>query len=186
MGGFKPEWWASSSRNRGRVQPGISTGAGPAPRPRYRRRTEKQALATDYHHHFVEMPLRAGAGTALAKFPGDRHPEFEHPAPDRLVGDVQAALGKEVLNVTIAQGKAKIEPDCVLDDGRRKLVTSIGDRGHLVIVPVRKRQDTVRVTMPARSAARVERRKCRATRPLPTQLSKLSAAGARGQRVRSL
>jgi hypothetical protein len=28
-------------------------------------------------------------------------------APDRLVGNVQAALGEEVLNIAIAQGKVK-------------------------------------------------------------------------------
>jgi hypothetical protein len=94
------------------------------------------------------MPLRAGAGTALAKFPGEQHPELEHPAPDRLIGDVHATLGEEVLNVAIAQGKAKVEPHCVPDDGRRKLVTGIGNRGHPVILPVRNRQARVRVTMP--------------------------------------
>src|SRR6476646_4289396 len=46
---------------------------------------EPEALATDYHHHFVQMPLTGCAGTALAKFPGEQHPELEHPSPDRLV-----------------------------------------------------------------------------------------------------
>jgi hypothetical protein len=80
-----------------------------------------------------------------------------HPAPDRLVGDIHATLGEDVLNVAIAQGKAKVEPHCVLDDGRRKLVTGIGDRCHPVILPVPKCQATVRVTMPPLGLLRQDR-----------------------------
>ena len=35
--------------------------------------------------------------------------ELEHPSPDRLVGDVQAALGQEFLDVSVAEREAQIE-----------------------------------------------------------------------------
>jgi hypothetical protein len=44
----------------------------------------------------------------------DRGTEFEHPAPDRFIGQVEAAFGKQFLDIALAQGEAEIEPNCVL------------------------------------------------------------------------
>jgi hypothetical protein len=46
----------------------------------------------------------------------DRVTEFQHPAPHRFVGDVETSFGQQFLDVAVAQGKAQIQPDRVLDD----------------------------------------------------------------------
>jgi hypothetical protein len=40
-----------------------------------------------------------------------------------LVGIVETALGKEILDVSEAEREAQVEPDGMLDDDRRKSVT---------------------------------------------------------------
>jgi hypothetical protein len=51
--------------------------------------------------------------------------ELQHPAPDRFVGDVEPALGKQILDVSVAERKAQVEPDRMPDDNRRKPVTKV-------------------------------------------------------------
>jgi hypothetical protein len=46
------------------------------------------------------------------------------------LGEVEATLGKQLLNIAIAQGEAKVQPHGVLDDDRRKTMPAIGDRSH--------------------------------------------------------
>jgi hypothetical protein len=48
-------------------------------------------------------------------------------APNRLIGDIETTLGKEFLDVSVAQAEAKIQPSSVPNDLRRELVTGIGD-----------------------------------------------------------
>jgi hypothetical protein len=48
-------------------------------------------------------------------YPGEHGSKLPNPAPRRLVGDLDAELGKQVLNVTVAQREAEIEPDRVHD-----------------------------------------------------------------------
>src|SRR3979490_1036198 len=56
----------------------------------------------------------------------DPGPEFQNPAPHRLIGNLQAALGEEILNVAVAQCEPEIKPDRVLDDGRREGMWGVG------------------------------------------------------------
>ena len=58
----------------------------------------------------------------MAKFSGEDRPELQDPSPHRLVGDIQTALRKQILDVAIAEREAELEPDRVLDDRRRELV----------------------------------------------------------------
>jgi hypothetical protein len=46
-----------------------------------------------------------------------------HPAPNSFVGDHDAALGQQILDVAKAQGKQLIESDRLLDNLRREAVT---------------------------------------------------------------
>lgn len=47
-------------------------------------------------------------------------PNWEkHPAAHRLKRDLNAALGQQLLNVLVAQGKAEVQPTRVLDDRGR-------------------------------------------------------------------
>src|SRR5712672_172727 len=87
-------------------------------------------LARDPHDHFVEMPSIARSGAAPPQIASDHRSEFEHPTANALVGDVEPTLGKQLLDIAIAQSEAQVEPNRVLNHGRRKTVPAIGDRKH--------------------------------------------------------
>lgn len=72
---------------------------------------EIHLAAADPDEHLVEVPAAMRHRPSFAKAPGDHRPENHHPAPDRLVGDRDAALGQQVLDIPIAQGETKIHPD---------------------------------------------------------------------------
>ena len=82
---------------------------------------EPESSAGDQNRHLIEMPLR-GWMTSAAKLPGEQRPELQHPTPDHFVGDVQPALGEQILDVAEAEGEAKVQPYCMPDDVRRELV----------------------------------------------------------------
>ena len=46
------------------------------------------------------------------------------PSGDRLVGYIDATLGEHILDVSVDQSEAKIEPEGLLDDDARKAVAS--------------------------------------------------------------
>ena len=87
-------------------------------------------LARNPHDHFVEMPAIARSRTAPSQAPSDRRSEFEHPTANALVGEVEAALGKQFFDIAITQGEAEVQPHGVLDDDRWKTMPAIGDRSH--------------------------------------------------------
>jgi hypothetical protein len=60
------------------------------------------ALARDPDDHFVEMPAIARLRTAPSQPPSDRRSEFEHSTANALVGEVEATLGKQLLDIAIA------------------------------------------------------------------------------------
>jgi hypothetical protein len=91
---------------------------------------ELERLAADHHGHLVEMPLRSRAGSTAAKLSGKQWAKLQHPASDRLVGDIQPALGEQILDITESEGEANIEPNGVPNDRRSKLVTSERDGCH--------------------------------------------------------
>ena len=62
--------------------------------------------------------------TSAAKFLGEQRAELQHPSSDRLVGEVQPALGEQILDIAEAQGEAKVQPHRVSDDVRGELVAS--------------------------------------------------------------
>src|ERR1700732_5511514 len=86
------------------------------------------ALARDPDDHFVEMPTIARSRTAPPQTPSDRRSEFEHPTANALVGEIEPTLGKQLLDIAIAQGETKVQPHGVLDDDRRKTMPAIGDQ----------------------------------------------------------
>ena len=62
--------------------------------------------------------------TSAAKFLGEQRPELQHPSPDRFIGDIQPALGQQILDIAKAEGEAKVQPHRMPDDVRRELVAS--------------------------------------------------------------
>jgi hypothetical protein len=111
----------------------------------------------DPHDHLIQMPPITWPGAPLPQSSREERPEFEHPAPDRFVGQVEPAFGKKLRDVAVAEGEAEIEPDCVLDDRRRKAVAPVGERGHAVSIarlgtqPTRRRRDNALRTTPTTS-----------------------------------
>ena len=71
------------------------------------------------------------------------------PSSNCLIRDVETTLGKQVLNVPIAQRETAIEPDGMLDDDRWKAVTTVGYLAHPETLKHRPcRSHAVNVTMP--------------------------------------
>jgi hypothetical protein len=58
--------------------------------------------------HLVEVPSIARAWPAPPQLSCDPGPEFQNPAPHRFIGNLQAALGEEFLNIAIAQCEPQI------------------------------------------------------------------------------
>src|SRR5438552_4826474 len=86
--------------------------------------------AFDPDHHLVEVPAIARPRTKLAKASRNHRSEFQYPTADALVGEVEPTLRKQLLHVAIAQGEAQVEPNHVLNHGRREPVPAIRDRTH--------------------------------------------------------
>ena len=72
------------------------------------------------------MPAWRWRTFATPQIGGDLWTELHRPGADRLKTHVDAAMRKHLLNVTQTEREAKVQPDCVLNDGRWKAVTFIG------------------------------------------------------------
>ena len=106
-------------------------------------------LAGDPHHHLVEMPAIARPRATPTQPLCDRGTELPHPAPYGFLGDVEPALGQQLLDVAIAQGEAEIEPDRVLNDLGREAMAAVAERSHADILPdTPLAPDPVSVKMP--------------------------------------
>jgi hypothetical protein len=68
--------------------------------------------------------------TSAAKFLGGQRLELQHPSSNRFIGDVQPALGEQILDIAEAQGEAKVQPHRVSDDVGGESVASECDRYH--------------------------------------------------------
>jgi hypothetical protein len=75
-------------------------------------------LAADPEKDFVQMPEIRGPWPAPTDPVGVASAEFQHPSPDGLIGRVDPALGQHVLDISVAQSEAEVEPDGMLDDDR--------------------------------------------------------------------
>ena len=94
------------------------------------------AFAVDLERHLIQMPLVAGSHSSSTQPCRECGAELGAPLADGLMADDDPAFGEEILNVTKAEMKAKIQPDGVSDDlGReavapiRRTVSGLGD-GH--------------------------------------------------------
>ena len=68
--------------------------------------------------------------------------------PHRFIRDIEPALGQQVLDIAVAQGEAKIQPNRVLDDLGREAMTAVTERSHVDILTYSPPHN-VSVTMPA-------------------------------------
>jgi hypothetical protein len=111
---------------------------------------EIHAYTGDPDHHLVQMPSIAWPRPTLAQPSRNRRAELQHPTPHRFIGDIEPALGEQFLHVAVAQRKAEIEPDRVLDDLGRKTMAAIAEWSHAATLTLRTAlARPVSVTKPA-------------------------------------
>ena len=109
---------------------------------------------SNYDDHLVQVPAFCRSWPPTLSPPRIGPTEFQDPSSNCLIRDVETTLGKQVLNVPIAQRETAIEPDGMLDDDRWKAVTTVGYLAHpetLKHLPCRSH--AVNVTMPSADLA---------------------------------
>ena len=84
---------------------------------------------SNYDDHLVQVPAFGRSWPPTLNPPRIGPTEFQDPSSNCLIRDVETTLGKQVLNVPIAQRETAIEPDRMLDDDRWKAVTTVGYPG---------------------------------------------------------
>ncbi len=105
---------------------------------------------SNYDDHLVQVPAFGRSWPPILNPPRIGPTEFQDPSSNCLIRDVETTLGKQVLNVPIAQRETAIEPDGMLDDDRWKAVTTVGYLAHPETLKHRPcRSHAVNVTMPA-------------------------------------
>jgi len=72
---------------------------------------------------------------STAKFSGEQRPELQDPPPHGFVGDIQPALGEQILDITETEGEANIKPNGVPNDCRRELMARKRDGCHSPLWP---------------------------------------------------
>jgi hypothetical protein len=65
-------------------------------------------LSGNPDHHLVEVPAIARAWAAPPQLSCDPQPELQNPALHRFIGNINAALGQELLGVAVAQCEAEV------------------------------------------------------------------------------
>ena len=83
---------------------------------------------SNYDDHLVQVPAFGQSWPPTLNPPRIGPTEFQDPSSNCLIRDVETTLGKQVLNVPIAQRETAIEPDGMLDDERWKAVTTDDSR----------------------------------------------------------
>ena len=92
----------------------------------------------------------ARAWAEPSKSAGKNGPKLQHPAPHRLIGDIEPAFSEELFHVAVAQGEPEIKPNRVLDDRRREAMSAIREMDHARTLSYRLLlSDPVAVTLPA-------------------------------------
>ena len=105
---------------------------------------------SNYDDHLVQVPVFGRSWPPTLNPPRIGPTEFQDPSSNCLIRDVETTLGKQVLNVPIAQRETAIEPDGMLDDDRWKAVTTVGYLAHPEMLKHRPcRSHAVNVTMPS-------------------------------------
>ena len=111
---------------------------------------------SNYDDHLVQVPAFGRSWPPTLNPPRIGPTEFQDPSSNCLIRDVETTLGKQVLNVPIAQRETAIEPDGMLDDDRWKAVTTVGYLAHPETLKHRPcRSHAVNVTMPVQPIRRM-------------------------------
>jgi hypothetical protein len=87
-------------------------------------------LAANPADHLIQVPARRRSWPTPPQAPGDQRPEFDGPAADRLVADLDPALRQQLLDVSKTETESKIQPHSMADHISRKPVTFERDLLH--------------------------------------------------------
>ena len=82
-------------------------------------------LAVDGDKHFIDVPIVTQSALTPFQCSPIARPKLEAPAPDRLVGHFDAALGKEILDITVAKTESVVETYSLADYIRQVTVSVI-------------------------------------------------------------
>ncbi len=82
-------------------------------------------LAPDLHEDLVQMPHVTKSTLSTLELPSVLGSKLPTPLPDRLVGDEDASLREEFLDISVAQGEPVVQPDAMADDLRREPIAAI-------------------------------------------------------------
>jgi hypothetical protein len=82
----------------------------------------------DGDEHLVQVPRIAEATLSALQRTRVLRAELEAPKPDRFVGNCDAALREEILNISKAQTETVVQPDGVVDDFWRKSISAVARR----------------------------------------------------------
>jgi len=85
-------------------------------------------------NQLIDTPVVACSGPHSPQIECNLSSEFQKPAPNGFIGNVQAAFHKKVFYVSIAQRKPGVEPDSVENDLWRKSVALQEDGFHPVVI----------------------------------------------------
>ena len=78
---------------------------------------------TNDNVHFMQMPPGTPTGFPVTQFPGQEWGEFDVPLAECFMADVNSALLKELLNLTLAEWESMVEPQGISDHAQRKTIT---------------------------------------------------------------
>jgi len=95
---------------------------------------QEHMSATNPDHHFVKVPSVIRPRALAHQAGGNLGPEFHRPATDALVTDVDASLSQQFLDIPITERETIVQPNCMADDVRWKLMASVRDRLHHPII----------------------------------------------------
>ena len=80
----------------------------------------------DRDENLVDEERVAESGVLAPKSPRKMWAELVAPQPRRLVANLDAAFGEQVLDVAVAETETMVESDRVLNDGGRESVSFVG------------------------------------------------------------
>jgi len=83
---------------------------------------QPEFFTTDLNADFTQKSPGTPSGFPMPQFFGKERGEFNIPLAKRLMTALDPALLEQFLNITLAQRKAVIEPESILDDAERKMV----------------------------------------------------------------
>ena len=90
----------------------------------------RRLVAALLYHHFFEVPDAVDPGASFANVSRNRGTELVRPTANGLVSDVDAARGKQFLDVSQAEGETEREPHRLADDIRQETVPLVGNSLH--------------------------------------------------------